>query len=94
MDGQPLTVTALAPYMQYEQNSPRLDGTGFEGVGGGTGWFQTRGVAVPGETLKLTFAIFDMGDTIYDTTAIIDNFRWECEGCDPSIPGDCGALPE
>ena len=50
---QPLTATALADHIRWPQSSPRLDGTGYEGVGGSTGWVEARGVATPGETLRL-----------------------------------------
>lgn len=62
-------------------------------TGGSTGWFVAQGSAAPGETFQLTWAIFDMGDPVLDTAAIIDNFRWDCEGCNPAIE-DCGVHPQ
>lgn len=54
-----------------------LAGTGYEGtVGGGTGWLTTTAPVTPGEVITLRFLIFDEGDTIYDSLALIDNFRW------------------
>jgi hypothetical protein len=90
IDQQPLTVTALAPYVQFGQTSPRLSGTGYENVGGATGWFRARGSAVGGESLHIAFALFDMADTAYDTAMLLDNFRWECQGCMATNPEDCG----
>jgi hypothetical protein len=90
IDQQPLTVTALEPHIAHGPSSQRLSGTGFETVGGATGWFEARGSAVPGERLRIGFALYDMGDTVYDTTMILDAFRWECEGCMAQDPEDCG----
>jgi len=103
IDGQPLTVTALWPIdFQGEctfgdpmcaGDDPHLAGTGFESSGGATGWYKATGGVNPGETFTLAFAIFDMGDSIYDTTAILDNFRWDCEGCSPNEVNSCGIQP-
>jgi hypothetical protein len=97
VDDQPCTVTGLGvssanPQQTYKSNAPELAGTGFE-PNGATDWYTAKASAVPGETLQLTWAIFDMGDTIYDTTVIIDNFRWDCEGCVPSEINPCGITP-
>jgi len=38
-----------------------------------------------------------MGDTAFDTTVILDDFRWDCVGCTPGIPveeGGCGVEPQ
>lgn len=66
----------------------QLDGTGFstdcsnagpgptEANGAGTGWVRTV-VPVPrGELIKLSFAIYDKKDHLYDTTVLIDQLRW------------------
>jgi hypothetical protein len=63
-----------------------LAGTGYEGtVGGGTGWLTTTAPVTPGETIHLRFIIFDEGDSRYDSTVLIDNFRWEAQGVDEPI---------
>jgi cysteine-rich repeat protein len=41
-------------------------------------------------TSTIGFFITDMGDSILATMAILDNFRWDCEGCVPSEVDDCG----
>ncbi len=98
VNDEPCTVTALAyadDYPEYDALDPVLDGTqfgntsAFDTSGGGTGWFQAQGTTVPGELLQLTFAVFDMGDTILDTSVLIDNFQWDCEGCTPSEVDPC-----
>jgi hypothetical protein len=104
IDEQPCTVTALDAIadawsgVDTDGTDPTLDGTGFDGIGstGGqaTGWALLKGAAEPGENLELTWAVFDMGDTIYDTAVIIDNWRWDCAGCIPSEIDDCGVQPQ
>jgi hypothetical protein len=93
INDQPLTVTALENEMQYKENSNQLDGTGFEGVGGATGWFTAQGSVAPGELFTLAWAVFDMGDEVLDTAILVDNFKWTCEGCKPEEDG-CGIIPQ
>ena len=98
IDGQPLTVTALWP-VDFDGNAPELAGTGFNDDGffydsGATGWYKATGGVTPGETFTLAFAIFDMGDSTYDTTAILDNWQWDCEGCVPNEVNSCGIEPQ
>ena len=33
-------------------------------------------------------------DAFYDTTVILDAFRWDCEGCIPSEVNGCGIDPQ
>jgi hypothetical protein len=99
IDGQPLTITAIDNLIAHQGNSPLLEGTGVDGVmmgplGGATGWFTASGSAAAGETFSLTWAIFDMGDEFYDTTVLLDAFRWDCEGCVPSEVDGCGIDPQ
>lgn len=61
-----------------------LAGTGFE-THGATGWFTARGNVVPGETITLRFAIWDVGDDILDSLVLIDKFRWNTENITPGI---------
>lgn len=54
-----------------------LVGTGFDSVNGGsTEWLTTDSPIVPGETITLDLMVFDVGDHIYDTLVLLDNFRW------------------
>lgn len=53
-----------------------LAGTGFEPAAA-TSWLRTEASVVPGETITLRFAIWDMGDEILDSTVLIDNFVWK-----------------
>ena len=100
VDGQPCTVTALAGAIQNTgaggspPGSAAMAGTGMSNSeGGGTGWYQIEAASVPEENVEITIALFDMGDSIFDTVTLVDNWRWNCEGCDPTIPGDCGVTP-
>ena len=64
--------------------SPPSDnaGTGYETAdmaslpGGSTGWLSTTAPIAPGEDVTLRFVIFDQGDHILDSAALIDNFQW------------------
>ena len=104
INGQPLTVTALWPIdYQGECNlfdpncvgeAPQLAGTGHSKDGGATGWYRATGGVQPGETFGLAFAIFDMGDSTYDTTAVVDRWLWDCEGCVPNDVRSCGIEPQ
>ncbi len=103
---QPLTVTALWP-IDYQgecdfDNDPNCNNeadehlidTGHQGCGGATGWYKATGGIKPGETFTLTFGIFDMGDSSFDTTALLDNWQWDCEGCVPNEVMSCGVDPQ
>ena len=92
----PLTTTTLAGYYSgpgYSGVEPQLDGTGFQ-TNACSGWFTAKGGVQPGANLDVGFFLADMGDTALATMAIIDNFRWSCEGCIPSEIDDCGVLLE
>jgi hypothetical protein len=62
--------------------SPLLLGTGFDGFcdgyscGGCTGWLQTSAPVLAGETVDLLFNIWDSGDPYWDSTVLMDNWRW------------------
>lgn len=61
-----------------------LAGTGFDAPmgpasctnGGGTGWLVTSGNIRPGEIVELRLALWDVGDELLDSTALLDAFRW------------------
>jgi hypothetical protein len=107
VNDQPCTVTALCnsdascPDLAYcdefgcaNMGAPELDNTGWDVSGGSTGWYNAKASASPGELLQLTWAVFDMGDSIYDTGVILDNWRWDCEGCVPNEVMGCGIEPD
>jgi hypothetical protein len=51
-------------------------------VGGSTGWLTTTAPVTPGETITLHFIIFDEGDGILDSAALVDNFKWGTQQLD------------
>lgn len=89
--GDLCTVTSLWP-SAYQASSEELQGTGFQG-NGATGWQTVRAPAVAGETLQLTVALFDSGDTSFTTLVLLDAFQWECDGCDGTPGNECGFEP-
>jgi hypothetical protein len=52
-------------------------------MGGGTGWLVTSGNVTPGEIMTLRIAVWDTSDSILDTLAVIDNFKWHADTSDP-----------
>ena len=62
--------------------APELAGTAAQGHAG-TRWLTTNAPVVPGETIEVYFAIFDLADTALDSAVILDNWLWTCEGGPP-----------
>ena len=46
-------------------------------IGGGTGWITTEAPILPGEVITVQMIVWDSSDGIYDSGAIIDNWRWQ-----------------
>ena len=56
-----------------------LAGTGFSGDGvqdGATSWLRTTASVLPGETITLSFMIWNTGDHWVGSTIVLDDFRW------------------
>jgi hypothetical protein len=60
----------------------QLAGTGFEAskngpcsIGGGTFWLTTAGNVIAGDIVELRISIWDVGDTAFDSLALIDGFQ-------------------
>jgi hypothetical protein len=60
-----------------------LLGTGFDKpmnqnctIGGGTFWLTTAGNVIPGDIVQIRIALWDVGDNIYDSLALVDGFQW------------------
>ncbi len=69
-----------------------LQKTGFEGHAA-TGWLTTTMPVdtLKGKTITLMWAIWDQGDGILDSTALVDDFEWSVNGAtgattQPSVP--------
>jgi len=52
-----------------------LVGTGFE-AGAASSWRTATAAVRAGDTVALRFAIWDSGDGSYDSTVLLDHFRW------------------
>jgi len=52
--------------------------------GGGTFWLTTSGNVVPGQLVTLRIVIWDVGDHAFDSTAVLDGFKWLL---DATVPG-------
>ncbi|NUP07076.1 MAG: hypothetical protein HOW73_13560 [Polyangiaceae bacterium] len=56
-----------------------LNSTGFE-THAATSWLQTKApIEAPGSEVTFDFLIWDSGDTVLDSTTLIDNFRFELD---------------
>ncbi|MCC6528119.1 MAG: putative metal-binding motif-containing protein [Polyangiaceae bacterium] len=68
-----------------------LAGTGFDqwDDAGATGWLQSQAPIGGGDQFTIRFAIWDTGDTAWDSTALLDNFRWIANGGTVSV----GTIP-
>ncbi len=67
--------------------APELAGTAAQNHAG-TRWLTSNAPVVPGETIEVYFAIFDLADSALDSAVMLDNFLWTCEGGPPvTIPG-------
>lgn len=58
----------------------QLQGTGFDTLGTGSGaatpWLETRVPVTGGTQIQVRFVIWDSGDGVLDSTALLDGFRW------------------
>jgi hypothetical protein len=90
--GLPFNATTLDQYFKdsgYTQDAPQLAGTGFE-THACTGWLTVKGGVQPGAHVTLGFFLSDQSDQLIASQVILDNFRWDCAGCDPASASDCG----
>lgn len=73
--------TQLAMTGLDNASSGECDGNSLQG--GGTGWLQTSGNVMPGETIKVRIAIWDTSDHILDSIAAVDAFTWSVDLAQP-----------
>jgi len=80
------------------------DGESARSMHGSTAWMRVQGNVVPGETINLRIALWEMGhvgyesdmqgnsysgpDRSYDTTVLLDNFKWDVDVIDPGTVSD------
>ncbi|HVK66707.1 MAG TPA: choice-of-anchor L domain-containing protein [Polyangium sp.] len=62
--------------------SAEMSGTGFNqwGDAGGTSWLQTQAPIKGGDEVTIRWAIWDTGDTSWDSTVLVDGFEWVANG--------------
>jgi hypothetical protein len=86
----PGTVTGCADGVMRTAGCPsgeaELAGTGFDDRGtycthpstggGATGWLTSQAPVLPGEILTLELMVWDTGDPNWDSSVLLDNFRW------------------
>jgi hypothetical protein len=80
-DSEANPITVNSGFFDLGDDAGTLDE--FEGTcmrrHGGISWLRTSAPVVPGETITLVFAIFDISDSGLDSFAFIDNFQWGCD---------------
>lgn len=63
-------------------SGPKLTNTGLDGLcagqicGGSTDWLETSAPVMPGETITIQLAIWDQSDHLWDSTVLVDNWKW------------------
>jgi len=75
-NSKPQTKHCTHPVADIQGSGYDID-QGGSPVGGSTGWLTTTAPVTPGDKIKLRFIIFDEGDGILDSSALIDNFQWQ-----------------
>ena len=77
------------------KTSAQLKGTGYDAqnangctIGGGTYWLTTAGNVIPGDIVELRIAIWDVGDSAYDSLALVDGFQWLANATLPGTGGN------
>jgi hypothetical protein len=78
--GNPISLNAgFLDFQDDGGNLPEFQGTCMR-YHAGTKWLSTTAGVVPGESITVVFAIFDLSDSILDSYAFLDNFQWGCDG--------------
>jgi hypothetical protein len=72
------TPDSAYPQFPCALGAGELGGTGFDAWddAGATSWLVTTAPVDPGSEFTIRFAIWDTGDTAWDSTTLIDNFTW------------------
>ena len=79
---QLVTTCPMPPSPYCPSGTAQLQGTGFDtwntmyGGAGATRWLTTQAPVQGGSEITLRFAIWDGGDQLFDSTALIDDFQW------------------
>ncbi len=73
--GNPVTVNNALFVIDSFNDPSQLPGTGFD-QDGATGWVTTIAPCDPGEIMTLSFEIYDVGDGVWDSAVLLDNFAF------------------
>ncbi len=73
-NGQVIDINSVTFAITGKNND--LLGTAFEDHGG-TGWVMAGAPVAPGDVVTLTFNVKDLEDGIYNSTVLLDNFRFD-----------------
>jgi len=78
MQGNPLSLNAAFLELYDDQGDlPEFAGTCMR-YSAGTRWLTSTADVVPGESIDLILAIFDLDDVNWDSFVLVDNVRWSC----------------
>lgn len=78
MQGSPLSLNAAFLELYDDAGDlPEFAGTCMR-YSAGTRWLTTTADVVPGETIEIVLAIFDLDDVNWDSFVLLDNVRWGC----------------
>jgi hypothetical protein len=78
MQGNPLSLNAAFLELYDDQGDlPEFAGTCMR-YSAGTRWLTSTADVVPGESIDLILAIFDLDDVNWDSFVLVDNVRWGC----------------
>jgi hypothetical protein len=70
--------TPQAPGYVNCKGEADLQGTGFEGHAA-SAWLRSLSPVTPGSIVNLRIAIWDSSDGVFDSTVVMDDFRWRAE---------------
>jgi hypothetical protein len=73
-----------------------LAGTGFDvwDSAGATSWLKSQAPIKGGDELTIRFAMWDTGDSAWDSTTLIDNFQWIANGGTVTVGTDPIHMPK
>ena len=80
------SVCPLPPNPFCPSGTAELEGNGFLDAfgsfedGGGTSWLETTAPIAGGDEFSIRFAIWDVQDSAWDSTTLIDSFEWIASG--------------
>ena len=78
-NGEALSLNAaFFEFFDESGDLPQFTGTCMR-YSAGTPWLTTSVDVIPGDSIELVFAVFDVEDVNWDSLVFLDNVRWGCE---------------